>query len=140
MTQYLLEGYGDNSKRALSDLTKKESELINKLKKAGESIDLNHNTTYYAHYTGKLKFIVELICTEFTIKHSFLDKIEAEAKKRANGGELSSYDTKFTIKRNYDLSTKQFNAATRRDTSSTPAGIDIDDTDKTFSLANILNR
>ena len=137
MTQYTLEGYGDKMETALNGLTKNESGLIDRLKKAGENTNLKFSTTYNAHYTGKSKFLADLICPEFTIQVESLDKIQAEAKKRANGGDLSSYEVKFIIKRTYNLNDSQLNAATMRHTSSAPAGIDADDT---FSLADILKR
>lgn len=137
MTQYMLEGYGENTKTALNDLEKKESGLIDKLKKASESTDLKFSTTYHVHYAGKSKFLAELICPDFKIKVNSQDKIEEEAKKRANGGKLSSYETKFTVQRTYNLNAEQFNVVTMRHTSSPPAGIDADEES---SLVSILKR
>lgn len=137
MTQYMLEGYGVKANIAFDDLIKKESELIGRLKKANESTDLKSSTIYHAHYAGKNKFLAELVCPDFTIQVNSLDKIETEAKKRANGGNLNSYEINFTVKRTYDLNNNQFNVATKRHISSAPAG--IDDYERS-SLANILNR
>ena len=120
---YELNGYGSKTKKADSDLKKKESELIGRLKDAEVDTSLSvSKTVYSADYSGKEAKQDDLVCPKFLIQsQEGWDHLAQEAQTRANGGSLRSYDVEFTLRRTYKLTSKQMHAATRRHTTSTPA-------------------
>jgi len=131
MPQYSLEGYGSKTKEAEHDLKSKESELLQRL---GQTELLTEKILYVAYYKGKAAKKDSLTCPEFTIQTGKgWDVLPREAEKRANGGALDSYDTRFTLQKFYSLSDDQYALATGRHTSSTPAGGDLSEIAYEFS-------
>ena len=139
MTNYTLEGYGSTIKEAGEDLSKKEAGLLGRLSNVGRGgpVSDRAQTVFVASYVGKSDKYDELKCPEFKIRVSDPDEIQREAKKRANGGSLSSYDIAFTVKRDYDLDSAQLETAIGRREESPTASIQVGKRDP---LADLLIR
>jgi len=122
---YKVEGNGKTTKRAQTEFSKADSKLVKTLADAEVSVEIGDPQTNYAgHFVGKSRVTDELVCTEFKVQsNEGWDHLESEAEKRANGGKMDSYDTTFSMKRTYQLSKEQFDAATGKETSSPPAGL-----------------
>ena len=120
---YELRGHGNKVKVAIKDLSKKESELTKKLKDASVDVTLSvEKLVYSADYSGKPAKRDDLVCPQFLVQSKEgWDQLAQEAEKRANGGNLRSYNVEFTLRKTYNLTSEQMDVATRRHTSSTPA-------------------
>jgi len=98
-SEYKIEGYGSSIKDALKEADEKETGLVKKLKDAKVSEKFNSRTIYQVKYIGKQDKLDSLICPEFTLRVKDPDALQEEAKKRANGGSLKSYNLHVTVER-----------------------------------------
>jgi hypothetical protein len=129
-SNYQLEGHGPSGSRAKGDLSKKKTGLQKKLKEASVSPKLDLvQTTYSGTYTGK-EDVAGLTCTYFELQseHGFAH-LRGEAKTRANGARLSSYDAKLTKREQYNLTQDQLDAAVGKKTKSPTGTNDLERAD-----------